>query len=441
MGGVDKNKMLSEPVWMQRKDLDWTFTVNSVQLGTSNFGGKFDLAMMYNFNDFTFLPFDLASSINTRLGLSRAEGLYHNAAGWSGDCSSIKDESLIFNFDFNNTKLEFRRADFLFRVIENNRTVCWSSIFGIVSSVIKPSFGTLLLKNKYVVFDYEKGFMGIGRTDPNSELRPVYAKYSYDGIVIKNELSRPLFIVLIVLASILLLLLILVILRTIFGGFGRNKSADLRHSRTMSPKKNDFVPIRNRATYDRSNVPSTSPRNSPRRGSGEAYTATPMNSPSRGSNEFESFSTPTRYKPRAQSGGDYSITSAIVGRQDTSPRTAMNLRRYSAEAARSNNPISRETVESSQFEFSKYTNASTQSTDSEVYSQIKRQSPRRTSTDSESFVAVDQPKNSLNSEGFPNRFSRLPTLVVPASPAHSTTSSITTLTKNSPKRSKKKSSK
>ena len=407
LGGVDKNRMLDEPLWIQRRDKDWTFVINSVQLGSNTLNTRFEVSMMLNFNDFTFLPFDLASSINTMLGMKRAEGLYHNSAGWSADCSSIKDESVIFNLDFNNTRLEFRRLDYIFRITEDNKTTCWSSIFGIVSDVIKPSIGTILLKNKYVVFDYDKGFMGLGKSDPNSEIRPNYVKYSYEGPVIKNELSKSLFIVLIVLASTLVLMLLLIMIKSLFSRFGQKKRIDLRKSRSLSPKKNEFVPIRNRQSFNRSNQPAKSPRNSMRRDSGEAPTITPRNTPVRESIDFES-PVKTRFQKQSDEAVGSSPNSARSSINTISPQN--NPRRQSYDKA-----ISRDTGASG--------------TDSDIYSQIQRQSPRFLSTQNDSVVIIDQSNSSSkNSQEFPDRFSRLPTLVVPASPTGSM-NSITTLTK------------
>jgi hypothetical protein len=115
------------------------------------------------FNDYTFLPLQIAEEINRKfLNLTKFDKKYHNAISWGFECDQIP-KSADMELAFGKVNILISPLEYFFTAtLDDGKQYCVSSIFGIpeTDSQLQPSLGLILLRSYYLAFDFEFGSVG-----------------------------------------------------------------------------------------------------------------------------------------------------------------------------------------------------------------------------------------------------------------------------------------
>jgi hypothetical protein len=210
-GGSDTLRNASQLEWIPvTKDNSWTVSLTKFNIGQEDIPGL-EVGFFASFNDFTFLPNDIARRINERLGLRQIPGSFHNANGWAIECSVFPSNFPSMNLLFGNTLVTISPREYLFRTNVFTEPLCFSSIFGIPSgSKLVPSLGSIMLQSYLLAFDFENLQIGIARANRaaglEAQLTPASAPFK---VTFANQFQWTWWVIgLIVLGGILLLALL-----------------------------------------------------------------------------------------------------------------------------------------------------------------------------------------------------------------------------------------
>jgi hypothetical protein len=165
-GGSDTLRNASQVEWIPvTKEDTWTVSLSQINIGNQDILGL-EVGFFSSFNDFTFLPNDLAKRINERLGLRQVPGTFHNANGWAIVCPEFPSDFPSLNLIFGKTIVTVSPREYLFRTNVFSEPLCFSSIFGIPSgSRLVPSLGSIMLQSYLLAFDFENLQIGIARAN------------------------------------------------------------------------------------------------------------------------------------------------------------------------------------------------------------------------------------------------------------------------------------
>jgi hypothetical protein len=168
-GGVDSNRYTTVFKWIKTiPGKSWNVELKNIIVDSTSINTKkIDISFLSNFNDFTFLPLQTAININENiLHLDRFKNLFHNSIGWGIECAEISEKYPTITIEFNEFNIKFDPEEYFYKAIIDDKQYCVSSIFGISpESSFIPSIGNIMLRNHYIVFDFEDQRIGITKSN------------------------------------------------------------------------------------------------------------------------------------------------------------------------------------------------------------------------------------------------------------------------------------